>query len=185
MVDEQHQPDFLSPAHAGGLGKRWLLRFSQLSMTVNLQSSSCVLLGLLRAGTPSMSPNGAQGLSPPLEPSLCLQLPPHMAQDGVLEIKHPAPDSWGGVWELLSLEETQPAQRREQGDGWLQTLLWQDPHRARQRKHPQPPKGFIPLKEPQSSSAQFLCRGDGTGNLLQPLQGPCCQCRSISVPSWL
>lgn len=47
MVDEvtlEHQPDFLSPAQAGDLGKRWLPWFSQLSMMGNLQSSPCVVL---------------------------------------------------------------------------------------------------------------------------------------------
>lgn len=65
-------------------------------------------------------------------PPCCLQLPPCRPQDGVLEmspphIKHPALGSQGGIWELLSLEET--ASPEERAVGWLlQTHLWQDPH---------------------------------------------------------
>lgn len=100
---------------------------------VNLQSSPCVVLWLLGAGTPSLSPNGSQGLSPPLQPSLMFAAPtPHATGQRFGDVtphsKHPALGSQGGIWELLSLEQTQPAQRREQWDGQLQTHPWQDPH---------------------------------------------------------
>lgn len=85
-------------------------------------------------GTPSLSPNRAQGLFPPLQPSLLFAAPTSHATgrrfgDVTLpHSKHPALGSQGGIWELWSLEETQPVQRREQWNGQLQTHPWQDTH---------------------------------------------------------
>lgn len=123
--------------------------------------SLCGAGGSLGLGHPARPQTGHKACPRHISPPCCLQLPPHVPQDGVLElspphIKHPALGSQGGIWELLSLQEAQPAQKREQWDGRLQTHLWQDPHwghRAsshhgcepgREHTPPQPPKGLQP-----------------------------------------
>lgn len=69
-------------------------------------------------------PRRGTGLVPPLQPSLLFAAPSSHATGwrfGHVTPSHQTLGSQGGILELLSLEETQAVQRREQWDGQLQT----------------------------------------------------------------
>lgn len=169
--------------------------------------SLCGAGGSLGLGHPARPQTGHKACPRHISPPCCLQLPPHVPQDGVLElspphIKHPALGSQGGIWELLSLQEAQPAQKREQWDGRLQTHLWQDPHWGHRASSHHGP-GCEPGREhtppaPKRTSALFRSHSHHqhspysvVGMALAtcfphtPLQGRCPQCMNISVLRWL
>lgn len=77
--------------------------------------------GSLGLGHPAHPQTGHRARPHLFSPPCCLQLPPRMPQDAILDvspphIKHPALGSQGGIWELLSLEET--ASPEERAVGW-------------------------------------------------------------------
>lgn len=125
--------------------------------------SLCGAGGSLGLGHPARPQTGHKACPRHISPPCCLQLPPHVPQDGVLglsppHIKHPALGSQGGIWELLSLQAAQPAQKREQWDGRLQTHLWQDPHwghRASSHHGCEPGREHTPSPAPKRTSALF------------------------------
>lgn len=164
--------------------------------------SLCGAGGSLGLGHPARPQTGHEACPRHFSPPCCLQLPPHVPQDGVLElspthIKHPALGSQGGIWELLSLQEAWPAQRREQWEAGSKPTSGRTHTGATEQaatmalavsqaeNTPPAPKRASSLFRSHSHHQHSPCSAVGMalGTCFPhtPRQGRCLQCMSTSV----